>query len=135
MTEPAQSGATSYVSLQARAVQAVHSPLGFFVLALLIVESFLFGAGTWFGLSATWKLSAIGIGVLLFIGVFGTVVWLVVKHPKNLVFSEESHVQFEAMKMYGSEDHVLTGRGLRALPSEPTPDQIKGQLPSSDEPS
>lgn len=123
------------MSMRARAVQAIHSPLGFFVLALLIVEGFLFGAGTWFDLSQPWKLAAIGIGVLLFLLVFGTVVWLVVKHPKNLVFSEESHVQFEAMKMYGSEERVLTGRTLGALPSEPTPDQTKGQLPSSDEPS
>ena len=123
------------MSMRTKAVQAVHSPLGFFVLALLIVEGFLFGAGTWFGLSEQWKLAAIGIGVLLFLGVFGTVVWLVVKHPKNLVFGEVSHVQFEAMKMYGSEDHVLTGLNLRDLPSEPTPDQIKGQLPDSGEPS
>ena len=121
--------------MRTKAVQAVHSPLGFFVLALLIVEGFLLGAGTWFGLSEPWKLAAIGIGVLLFLGVFGTVVWLVVKYPENLVFGEESYVQFEAMKVYGSENHVLTGRNLRALPSEPTPDQIKGQLPGSGEPS
>lgn len=120
--------------MRTRAVQAIHSPLGFFVLALLIVEGFLFGAGTAFDLSQPWKLTAIGIGVLLFLLVFGTVVWLVVKHPKNLVFGEESHVQFEAMKMYGSEDRVLTGRNLGALPSEPAPDQIKGQLPNSGEP-
>ena len=132
MTESTQSGA-SYVSMRTKAVQAVHSPLGFFVLALLIVEGFLLGAGTWFGLSEPWKLAAIGIGVLLFLGVFGTVVWLVVKYPENLVFGEESYVQFEAMKVYGSENHVLTGRNLRDLPSEPTPDQIKGQLPGSGE--
>ena len=133
MTRVTQSEGASYVSMRARAVQAIHSPLGFFVLALLIVEGFLFGAGTWFDLSQPWKLTAIGIGVLLFLLVFGTVVWLVVKHPKNLVFGEESHVQFEAMKMYGSEDRVLTGRNLGALPSEPTPDQIQGQLPNSGE--
>lgn len=135
MTEVAQSEGASYVSMRARAVQAIHSPLGFFVLALLIVEGFLIAAGTSFGLSQPWKLTTLAIGVLLFLLVFGTVVWLVVKHPKNLVFGEESHVQFEALKMFGSEERVLTGRNLGALPSEPTPDQIKGQLPSSDEPS
>lgn len=135
MTEPTESKTTSYVSMRAKAVQAVHSPLGFFVLALLVVEGFLFGAGTWFGLSEAWKLIAILVGVLLFLGVFGTVVWLVVKHPKNLVFGEESHVQFEAMKMYGSEDQVVTGLKLRALPAEPAPDQINGELPDSREPS
>ena len=135
MTESTQSEDASYVSMRMKAMQAFHSPLGFFVFSLLIVEVFLFGAGTWFGLSELWKLIAIGVGVLLFLGVFGTVVWLVVKYPKNLVFSEESYVQFEAMKMYGSEDHVLSGRKLRSLPSEPAPDQIKGQLPGSGEPS
>ena len=135
MTEVTQSEGASYVSMRARAVQAIHSPLGFFVLALLIVEGFLIAAGTSFGLSQPWKLTTLAIGVLLFLLVVGTVVWLVVKHPKNLVFGEESHVQFEALKMFGSEERVLTGRNLGALPSEPTPDQIKGQLPSSDEPS
>ena len=135
MTESTQSGAASYVSMQTKAVQAVHSPLGFFVLALLIVESFLFGTGTWFGLPEPWKITAIGIGVLLFLAVFGTVVWLVVKYPQNLVFSEESHVRFAAIKMYGSESHMLTGRDLQALPPEPTPDRITGQLPGSGEPS
>ena len=135
MTEVTQSEGASYVSMRARAVQAIHSPLGFFVLALLIVEAFLIAAGTSFGLSQPWKLTTLAIGVLLFLLVFGTVVWLVVKHPKNLVFGEESHVQFEALKMFGSEERVLTGRNLGALPSEPTPDQIQGQLPSSDEPS
>ncbi|MBK9166394.1 MAG: hypothetical protein IPM24_02900 [Bryobacterales bacterium] len=105
-------------------MQAVHSPLGFFVLALLIVESFLFGTGTWFGLPEPWKIAAIGIGVLMFLAVFGTVVWLVVKYPQNLVFSEESHVQFAAMKMFGSESHMLTSRDLQALPPEPTPNRI-----------
>lgn len=121
--------------MRTKAVQAVHSPLGFFVLALLIVESFLFGTGTWFGLPEPWKIAAIGIGVLLFLAVFGTVVWLVVKYPQNLVFSEESHVQFAAMKMFGSESHILTGRDLQALPPEPTPNPIAGQLPGSGEPS
>lgn len=77
--------------------------MGFFVRALLIVETFLFGAGTWFGLPEPWRIVAIGVGVLLFLIVFGTVVWLVVAYPQNLVFSEESHVQLAAMKMFGSE--------------------------------
>ena len=129
MGDSTQGGAASYVSLRTKAVQAVHSPLGFFVLALLIVETFLFGTGTWFGLPEPWKIAAIGVGILLFLVVFGTVVWLVVKYPQNLVFSEESHVQFAAMKMFGSESHILTGRDLRALSPEPTPNPTAGQLP------
>lgn len=127
--ESTQTGTASYVSLRSKAVQAVHSPLGFFVLALLIVETFLFGTGTWFGLPEPWKIAAIGVGVLLFLIVFGTVVWLVVKYPQNLVFSEESHVQFAAMKMFGSESHLITGRDLEALPPQQTPNPTAGQLP------
>lgn len=126
--ESRQSGAASYVSLRSKAVQAVHSPLGFFVLALLIVETFLFGTGTWFGLPEMWRIVAIGVGVVLFLGVFVTVVWLVVKYPQNLVFSEESHVQFAAMKIFGSESHLITGRDLEALPPQSTPNPTAGQL-------
>ena len=121
--------AASFISMRSRAVRAVHSPLGFFVLALLIVETFLFGTGTWFGLPEPWKIAAIGVGVLLFLIVFFTVAWLVVAHPQNLVFSEESHVQ--AMRIFGTESHLITGRDLDALQPESTPHPPVGQLPSS----
>ena len=106
--------------MRTRAVQAVHSPLGFFVLALFIVEAFLLGAGIWFDLEDQLKLTALTVGVGLFLVVFGTVVFLVVKYPQNLVFSEESHVQYAAMKMFGSETKSITGRDLEALPQEST---------------
>lgn len=122
-----QSGALSYVSLRAKAVQAVHSPLGFFVLALLIVETFLFGAGTWFGLTEQWKIAALMVGTFLFLVVFFTVVWLVVKYPKNLVFSEESYVA--AMQIFGSEGQLITGRELDSLRQQATPNPPTGQLP------
>lgn len=126
---PQPGAAASVVSVRSKAVQAVHSPLGFFVLALLIVETFLLGAGSWFNLSEPWRVASIGIGVALFLVVFATVVWLVVKHPQNLVFSEESHVQFAAMQIYGSEAHTLTGRDLQSLPSSIPPQPPVGQLP------
>lgn len=55
---------------KAKIVRAVRSPLGFFVLALLIVESFLLGAGIWFNLPEVWRIAAIGVGVILFLIVF-----------------------------------------------------------------
>ena len=117
------------LSARSRVVRAAHSPLGFFVLALLIVEAFLWGAGIWFGLSDDWKIAAIGVGVLLFLIVFGTVVWLVIAYPQNLVFSEETHVQYAAMKMFGTESQRLTGREIEALPPSPAPEPPAGQLP------
>lgn len=128
-TRPADT--TSVLSARSKAVRAAHSPLGFFVLALLIVETFLWGAGTWFGLTEPWRITAIGVGVLLFLVVFGTVVWLVIAYPQNLVFSEESHVQFAAMKMFGTESHLITGHDLEALPPQRAPEPPPGQQPDS----
>ena len=49
MTARQVTSGTAY-SMRHKIVQAIHSPLGFFALALLIVEFFLFGAGVWFDL-------------------------------------------------------------------------------------
>ena len=94
----------SVVSARSRTIPAVHSPLGFCVLALLIVEFFLWG-GTRFNLSEPWRIAAIGVGVLLFLLVFGVVVWLVIRYPENLVFREESQLQYTAMKRFGTPTH------------------------------
>lgn len=123
----------SFLSIRSQVVQFVHTPLGFFVLALLIVETFLFGAGRAFGLSEGWKIGALGIGIGLFLVVFGTVVWLVVVHPRNLVFGEESHVRFAALRMFGTESQVITGRQLEALQPEEAPTPPVGQLPAPSE--
>jgi hypothetical protein len=121
---------------RAKILHAVHSPLGFFVLSLLIVEVFLLGAGIWFNLSDALKIAALAVGVVLFLVVFFTVVFLVIKHPKNLVFSEESHVQFAAMQMFGTENQHITGKILEALPLERQANAVSAgdqpmQLPSS----
>lgn len=131
--ESPQGSAKSMISSRSRIVRATHSPLGFFVLALLIVETFLWGSGTWFSLSEGWKIIAICIGVFLFLVVFVTVVWLVIAYPQNLVFGEESHIQFAAMKMFGTESRLITGSDLNALPQVAAPEPPIGQLPNSTE--
>ena len=128
MTSSQTSSETLY-SVRRKAIQAIHSPLGFFVLALLIVEGFLFGAGAWFELSSNWRIAAMGVGVVLFLVVFGTVVVLVVKFPKNLVFSEESHLQYDRMQIFGTEERAMTGRTLTALEVEVAPPSVAAQLP------
>ena len=127
----ASSGTLS--SFRFKAIQAIHSPLGFFVLALLIVEGFLFGAGAWFDLSSEWRIVATGVGVFLFLVVFGTVVWLVVCYPKNLVFSEESHLQYDRMQIFGTEERAITGRTLTALEVEVAPPTPIAPLSSTGE--
>jgi hypothetical protein len=66
----------------------------------LIVEGFLLGAGIFFELSPVMRIIALGVGVSLFLVVFVIVCWLVVRHPTNLVFSEESHIECDAMRIY-----------------------------------
>jgi hypothetical protein len=112
---------------RSRVVRAAHSPLGFFVLALLIVEAFLWGAGVWFGLPESWRLIALGVGVGLFLIVVGLVVWLVIKFPQNLVFSEESHVQVAALKLYGNE--TIIAEQLRKTDLPVLKGTKKGSLP------
>lgn len=130
MNDSAPGEPATLLSIRSKAVQAVHSPLGFFVLALLIVETFLWGSGTWFGLPQEWRITALGIGVALFLVVFFTVVWLVVTRPENLVFSEESHVQYAKMKMFGTETRLTSGRDLSNLPAQHPPDAPDEQLVS-----
>lgn len=95
----------------------------------MIVESFLIGAGSLFGLPEFWRVLALGVGVFLFIGVAGAVVWLVVKYPQNLVFGEESHVEYARMQMYGTEAGRLTEHALNALPREASRSLPAGQIP------
>ena len=125
-------GGTAH-SVRHKVVQAIDSPLGFFALALLIVEVFLFGAGVWFDLSAGWRIVAVGVGIFLYLVVFITVVVLVIKFPKNLVFSEESHLQYDRMQIFGTEEHTMTGRTLTALEVDVAP-RIVDQLPQIGDP-
>lgn len=132
MTTSQVVGGTAH-SVRHKVVQAIHSPLGFFALALLIVEVFLFGAGVWFDLSAEWRIVAVGIGIFLFLIVFATVVLLVIKYPKNLVFSEESHLQYDRMQIFGTEERAITGRTLTAQQVDVAPPHV-GQLPPIGDP-
>lgn len=106
-------GVRTLASHRKKWISAAHSPLGFCVLALLIVEAFLGGAGVGFDLPLTWRVAALAVGVVLFLIVFFAVIWLVVKYPKNLVFGEESHVQVAAMS-YASKNN-------RSIPASETP--------------
>lgn len=121
----------STLSVRHSALKWVRSPLGFFVLSLLIVEGLIFGAGTLFGLPMVWKLITLGVGVFLFLMVFWTVVWLVVKHPRKLVFSETSYVEFAAL-VFGDKSHPITGRELDELPTaKDISTSAVGELPDS----
>ena len=93
-------------------ISYVKSPLGFFALALLIVESFLFGGGKWFDLSETMRIVTIGTGVVLFLVVIGVVTMLAVKYPQALVFSEHSHLEWEYMHVFGDNSRPFPDRTI-----------------------
>lgn len=107
-------------------ISYVKSPLGFYTLALLIVESFLFAAGAFFNFSEAMRTFILFVGVMLFVGLIATVTTLVVKFPQFLVFSEESHLEWESMHVYGDSvrplpEKIITVEGTGPLTKPPQP--------------
>lgn len=126
-------GSSGTLTSHSRVIAAVRSPLGFFVLALLIVESFLIGAGTLFGLPIPYRVGALVTGVVLFLIVLGLVYRLVVKHPRNLVFSEGSHLAHLSMRYYGDNNAALSRADVEELPAIAAPEKPLDQLPAAGE--
>ncbi|MFM0098709.1 hypothetical protein PQQ87_24115 [Paraburkholderia nemoris] len=118
-------------------VGAAHSPLVFFVLALLIIEVFIICAGAFFDLPPSYRVGLLYAGIGLFLVVFGTVAALVVFVPRNVVFGEESHLRYAALERYGSDQHGVSANGLRDMtPTAPpaiTQEQPALQLPQADQ--
>ncbi|SRR6266446_3149549 len=110
----------------------VKSPLVFYTLALLIVESFLLGAGRLFNLSESVRISVLYVGVALFIGVIAVVTWLVIKHPLPLIFSERSHLEWESMQIQGEKSRPLLGQFLEPKSGSEPPQKPVGQTKALD---
>jgi hypothetical protein len=107
--------ASGFSTGREKIIAGIGSPLGFFVLALLIVECFLFGAGKFFDLPVGTRTAMVWGGVLLFVLVIGIVLYLVVWHPKNLVFSEKSHLEFAHMQAYGDNRQPVDSAHLQMM--------------------
>ena len=112
-----------------RAARDIQTPLGFFALCLLIVEGFLVGAGTLFGLSEGFKVAVLAVGVILFLAVAASVWALVWWRPKNLVFNAQSHLDREYIRLWGTKSQPLTTGSLDVLPAIPPPEPLPAQLP------
>jgi hypothetical protein len=110
---------------RAKIISYVKSPLGFYTLALLIVESFLLGSGALFGLSETVRIIAMIVGVLLFLAVVGTVTALVIKFPQLLVFSEESYLEWEYMHVFGDSSHPMPDGAITVSKGTEPPEKPK----------
>ena len=55
------------------------------------------------------------VAVVLFVLVIVIVLYLVVRHPKNLVFSEKSHLEFAHMQAYGDNRHPVDPESLHLM--------------------
>ena len=88
-------------------VEAITTPLGFFVLALLIVESFLATVLVGANLQGNDKMTCVWLGVILFVVVVAIVAYLVCNHPSNLTFDKEAHLVDRGKTPYGSEQQLV----------------------------
>ena len=102
------------LSAREKIISGIGTPLGFFVLALFIVEGFLWGAGSAFDLPVEVRIYALWIGVALFVLVLAIVVALVIFFPQNLVFSEKSHLH--AMAIYGAKGKPISEISMNGQP-------------------
>lgn len=99
-------------------IEAITAPLGFFVLALLIVESFLATVLIGTTLENSDKISGIYLGVSLFIFVTFVVTILVWFKPDNLTFDKEAHLRNRGKPPFGSESHTVINKDF-LMPIEP----------------
>lgn len=104
------------LSFADRIIEAVTAPLGFYVLALLIVEGFLAIVTVGGGLEPRHQLIALVAGVTMFVLVVVLVTILVWNRPENLTFDKQAHL-VRSGASYGTESHPVTDRDA-LLPSE-----------------
>ena len=92
---------------RSRLILAINSPLGFFVLALLIVESFLGIVLTYADIDKEFKNTFIWIGCGLFVLVTIIVSLLVWFKPENLTFDKDAHLVDKGKLVYGSDQQII----------------------------
>ncbi len=79
-------------------IRAISTPLGFYVLSLLIVEATLGLVLTGSNLNEEHVWIGFFVVIGLFLAVFGVVTGLVIWTPKNLLFGKEEHSNPELEK-------------------------------------
>lgn len=97
----------SSASATQRIIEAITAPLGFFVLALLIVEAFLATVLVGAGLTAVDKNTGMWIGVGLFVLVITAVFILVWFKPQHLTFDKEAHLIDSGKIPFGSDEESI----------------------------
>lgn len=89
-------------------LEAITSPLGFFVLALLIVEAFLGTVLIGAQLQPEQKIIGRYLGVAMFVLVVVGVWILVWTRPSNLTFDKHAHLVDRGKIPYGTEQQTVS---------------------------
>lgn len=98
-------------------IEAISAPLGFFVLALLIVESFLATVVIGGNLEKQDQITGMWLGVGLFFMVTLAVFVLVWFKPQHLTFDKEAHLIDRGKAPFGTDSKTVLNRD-ELLPSE-----------------
>jgi hypothetical protein len=115
-----------FESQRHKIIRSVTSPLGFFVLALLSLEAFIGSVVIFGNLPTVERTVFIGVGILSLLLIVGAVVYLVVNHPRNLVFTDSSHLRIAELTVFGTEAHPLDPHEVEmktSIPGPPVPPQ------------
>ena len=83
-------------------IEAITAPLGFFVLALLIVEAFLATVLIFADLEAQQRVYGMFTGVALFVLLISVVSVFVWAKPDNLTFDKEAHLRDRNKPPFGT---------------------------------
>lgn len=102
-------------------VESITSPIGFFVLALLIVEAFLATVLVGANLPETEKMTAVWAGVAMFILVVVMVFALVWFKPDNFMFTNQEHIERLRLAVRSDSPQPLPGTKKVAGPRKKTP--------------
>jgi len=97
-------------------LNAIAAPLGFYVLALLIVETTLGLVLIKSDLAPGEKFDGLLLAVGMFIIVIAVVTWLVWSKPENLTFDRDAHLIDRARVPYGSESGERKAAEVDSLP-------------------
>ena len=92
---------------RAKLVAGTTAPLGFFALALLIIESFLGVVLIFADLPASERMTLVWVGVGMFALVMIPVILFVWFKPDNLTFDKEAHLVDRGKIPYGSDEESV----------------------------
>ena len=96
----------------AELVRGITAPLGFYVLALLIVESFLAAVLISAEIPTSERMTGVWVGAGMFTLVIVLVTLLVRNKPDNLTFDKEAHLVDRGKIPYGSNEEGDTPEGI-----------------------